>query len=275
LEELLGLLQKAATISQEGAHNLDHEETRSRLISGATYRRLATAWLTPAIGPVHVRVVNCWFGVMNPMNQALYRIFLEGMEVADAYNNGINLILSNPDLRPTPDGSKGLRFILTVETDNMPPPDGLITLIGDMHRIPKDHPAAIPTETDEQENCPFAAIGGLYFCKGEGGMPMIYGDPKGKTFEPMLIPPEPGIVECRGVAMGFTLWDARIFLDNRLRLPSGGFFQTLTEFKEFKGARAGTQDLEFCGRALEYGYRFAVDTRVRVGHFDAENLRTW
>lgn len=271
----MSLLQKAATISQEGAHNLDQEWTRSRLIEGASYRRLGTAIVTPAIGGIPPRVVNSWFAMMPPMNQPPMRIFMENCEVADAYNRAIKLILDHPQLRPSPDGEKGVRFILTLETDNMPPADGLLTLLGDMYRLPDGHPAAIQDVGPDEENSPFAAIGGLYFTKGEGGMPMIYGDPKGETFEPMGLPPQPGIVECRGIAMGFTLWDARMFLDNRLRLPGGGFFQTLQEFEEGVGARGGTQDLEFCGRALKLGYRFAVDTRVRVGHFDASTGNSW
>jgi hypothetical protein len=154
-------------------------------------------------------------------------------------DGGIQAILDHPDLSTW-------RFVLTYESDNTPPPDGLLKLIETMY------------------SGPWAAVAGLYWTKGPEGMPMIYGDPKDPevNFRPQ-VPTVDGPQECRGVAMGFTLWDMHLFKDKRLRTP---WFKTTQSYTPWQGASAGTQDLEFCARIGELGYRMCVDTRVRVGH---------
>lgn len=239
----------------EGAHNANLEASRDRILRGASYRDCSTVCLMPTRddGMVHAKVSDALKALMAPMNQKFLSIRLTGMEVAHAYNHGIRMVLDNPDL------SKW-KFILTVEHDNTPPPDGLVKLLETIH------------------SGPWAAVGGLYWTKGEGGMPMIYGDPKDPTLNFRPMPPVPDSVqECRGIAEGFTLFDMNLFRDKRLQIdtPSGkGWFQTLNEFTPGVGARAGTQDLEFCARAGALGYRFAIDTRVRVGHVQLEKTPT-
>ena len=123
----------------------------SRLEKEKTYRDLSTIIICPTRGMIPSRVVANW-QYMRPMNQkCIGPIFLERMEVATAYNEGIKMILANPEL------SK-YKFILTVEEDNYPQhPDGLLKLY----------------ESIDQYDC----VGGLYWTKGENGQPMCYGDP--------------------------------------------------------------------------------------------------
>ena len=67
--------------------------------------------------------------------------------------------------------------------------------------------------------------------------------------------------------MGFALWRIKMFRDKELRKP---WFKTIAG-KE----GCGTQDLYFWGDARKHGYRCAVDTRVTVGHYDAEGDMVW
>lgn len=238
----------------EGFHNSDHG-SRARVINGASYRDCSTVCLIPTRddGLLHAKVSDAFKQLMTPMNQKFIPIRLQGREVADAYNSGIQQVLAHPDL------SKW-KFILTIEHDNTPPPDGLIKLAESMY------------------SGPWAAVGGLYWTKGEGGMPMIYGDPRDPVvhFRPMP-PMVDGVQECRGIAMGFTLYDMAIFRDQRLLVdtPQGkGWFRTPQSYSPTTGTMAGTQDLDFCARAGALGYRFAVDTRVRVGHVQFEKTPT-
>lgn len=228
---------------------MDLEASRERILTGASYRDCSTVMLlpTPRDGKLNSRVADALVNLMSPMNQRVHRHRLEGMEVADAYNHGVQMVLDHPEL------SKW-KFILTVEHDNTPPPDGLLLLLETMHLGP------------------WAGVGGLYWTKGEGGMPMIYGNPTDTVinFRPQV--PEVGKVqECRGIAMGFTLWDIELFRDKRLGPP---WFKTVQEFLPYQGVRAGTQDLDWCGRAGAVGYRFAVDNRVRVGHVQFDSSPT-
>ena len=168
-------------------------------------------------------------------------------EVAVAYNVMIEQILSSP--------LANWKYVLTLEEDNMPPPDGLIKLI-------------------EAINAgPLSAVGGLYWTKGEGGQPMIYGNPAEipRNFRPQVPIPD-AIQECCGLGMGFTLFRLDMFKDPRIERP---WFRTEQSYQYGVGTRAYTQDLYFFEKAAGAGYRFACDTRVRVGHYDAANDIIW
>ena len=133
-----------------GAHNKDLEASRDRLFKGTTYRDLSTICIIATRGLIHAKVLQSWFGLMTAMNQKFIRLFAMGMEVGQAYNSMVEFILGHSDLSKWP-------YILTLEEDNMPPPDGLLKLYESMDK--------------------FDVVQGLYWTKGEGGQPMIYGDP--------------------------------------------------------------------------------------------------
>ena len=133
----------------------------------------------------------------------------------------------------------------------MPPQDGLLKLIKRMEERPE-----------------FSCVGGLYWTKGEGGVPQMWGDPKDPilNFRPQV--PVPGqLVECCGTGMGFNLWRLSMFKDERLRRP---WFKTLAGREG-----VGTQDLYFWGDARKHGYRCAIDCDVLVGHYDSVGDVIW
>lgn len=239
---------------QGGFFNEQLEESRERILRGGSYRDCSTVCLlpTPKDGKLFWKVSDAFKSLLTPMNQKFTPLRLTDMEVADAYNQGIRGVLNHPEL------SKW-RFILTMEHDNLPPPDGLLKLIETM------------------TSGPWAGVGGLYWTKGESGQPMIYGDPHDPEVNFRPQPPQiEAVQECRGIAMGFTLFDSELFRDKRMEIAEGkGWFRTLQEYNPATGSySSGTQDLEFCKRAGELGYRFAVDTRVRVGHVQFEATPT-
>ena len=69
-------------------------------------------------------------------------MFAVGMEVGEAFSTAIENILAHPDL------SK-FKYIVTLEHDNIPPPDGVVKLLEQMEAHPE-----------------FSCIGGLYWTKG-------------------------------------------------------------------------------------------------------------
>lgn len=205
------------------------------------YRNLNTVWVTPTRGTCGTRVAFSWMNVMGAPNSALAKMCVEGFEVGKAYNEAITTILSHPALSKFP-------YLLCVEEDNTPPADGLLKLY----------------ETIQH----YDAVGGLYWIKGEGGSPMIWGDPKNPgTFVPQS-PQENAIQQCNGLGMGFTLFRMDMFKNPGFEF--GRWFQTVGEKNEFM-----TQDLYFFKRAAELGYKFACDTRCKVGHFDASTGVIW
>ncbi len=228
-----------------GVHNEKPTRTRKRIKDQKGYRDLSTIMVVPTRGVIPSRVVQSWFDMVPMMNQAFVRMFIEKMEVAAAYNTAVETILTHPALQ-------NFKYMLTVEEDNMPPPDGLHKLFESI---------------DE-----YAIVAGLYYTKGDAGQPMIYGDPKGMlTFQPQ-VPQVNKVQECNGTGMGFTLFDLNLFRDERIERP---WFQTLSEWTPEGGARVGTQDLFFMGNARRAGYRIASDNRVKVGHYDAANRIVW
>lgn len=229
----------------EGYHN-SNPDTSTRLLKSKSYKDLSTICIVPCVGGIPPKIVQAWNGLMKPMNQKFIMIMVENMEVGAAYSQTIEMILANPEL------SKW-KYILTLEHDNAPAPDALLKLYENM---------------DEYDG-----IGGLYFTKGEGGQPMCYGKPEQfpVNFIPFLPEPEK-VTPCRGIAMGFSLFKTDMFKDNRLPRP---LFETKQSYEPGVGAQAYTQDLKFCEEAGKLGYRFAVDARVKVGHYDYANDFMW
>jgi hypothetical protein len=230
-----------------GINNADLQATIERLNKGKTFQDLSTVIVCPTRGAITDRVVQSWMGLIRPMNQKVIGpIFIRGYEVGQAYNTAVEMILANPEL------SKW-KYMLTIEEDNLPPADGLLKLYEDMEK--------------------FDVVGGLYWTKGEGGQPMIYGDPSVQPVNFIPQKPIPDTVQpANGLGMGFNLFKIEMFKDQKMQKP---WFKTLQEFVPGLGSRQYTQDLYFYENAGKAGYKFACDTRVRVGHFDASTDVVW
>lgn len=223
-----------------GVHNREGEKTNARLIRGASWKKQRIIVIIPSSDLIPAKVALSHWNLAFPPNNGVVRILAQGMEVGDAYSTAIEQILAHPDLSQW-------EYILTVESDNCPQPDGVIKLVEQMEAHPE-----------------LACIGGLYFTKGEGGVAQIWGDITDPLPNYRPVPPDMdgGLVECYGTGMGFNLWRIKMFTDKRIAKP---WFRTLNG-KEGKGV--GTQDLVFWAEARKYGYRCAIDCSVKVGHYD-------
>lgn len=225
-------------------------------IAGATYKDSSTVIVIPTRGKyidpltdkeveglIHQRVVAAWQSLIAPMNQKRAILFASGHEVGHAYNAMIQNILSHPEL-------SRWKYVLTLEDDNIPPPDAHIRLL------------------ESIELGRYDAISALYFTKGDMNMPMAYGDPStgALDFRPRDVRDalKAGqIMPVNGIAMGCALWRMELFRD----IPAP-WYVTLNDVVPGKGIVGMTQDLEFCAKGIRAGKRFAVDLRVKVGHLD-------
>lgn len=223
-----------------GIHNSDLTHYSSRVVSGGTWKKQRVIMLIPAGSLIPTKVYLSHCGLIFPPNQSVHRMAAIGLEVGEAFSQAINAIINHPELGQW-------EYILTIEHDNCPPPDGLLNLLRSMEERPD-----------------LAAISGLYWTKGvENAVPQIWGDPNDPVINYRPQPPVPGkIVECCGIGMGFALWRLSIFKDDRLRKP---WFKT-----EAGTNGSSTQDLYFWTDARKYGYRCGVDCSVLVGHYDLE-----
>lgn len=226
---------------QPGEHNADLTKTVSRLSKNGGYKDMSCVMIVPCFGSIPTKAVASWMNLYSPPNAKFTRLFAVGMEVGHAFSTAIESILAHPDLSTW-------KYVLTLEHDNLPPGDGIIKLMEAMDAHPE-----------------YACIGGLYFTQGPGGCAQIWGDPKDPVlnFRPQI--PIPNTVqECCGTGMGFNLWRLDMFRDKNLPRP---LFETKT-----KGGVA-TQDLAFWSNARKLGYRCAIDTSVKVGHYDLDGKR--
>lgn len=232
-----------------GSHNIDLDKEISYLDESAQYRDLSLVVLIPAHKNFPPRVVASWLNLINPPNGKFARIFATGMEVGDAYERTITAIVEHPEMGKW-------NYLLTLEHDNIPPPHGIMRLLSRM---------------ESEEGKDFAAIGGLYFVKGPGGVPQIWGDPfEGKTnFRPQKPSATGDLVECCGTGMGFTLFRMSMFREGKISKP---WFKTTA----LTGEGRNTQDLYFWHKARdEAGYRCAIDCSVKVGHYDEAADVVW
>jgi hypothetical protein len=238
--------QAAQIVSYDfaGRHNKDLELSRGRILKAASWKKQRIVVMIPSAAMMPAKVALSHWNMIFPPNQAVHRMLCLGMEVGDAYSQAIEQVLSHPELSQW-------EYILTVEHDNCPPPDGVLKLIERMEAHPE-----------------LACVGGLYWTKGEGGVPQIWGDPKDPVLNFRPQPPVPGgLVECCGTGMGFNLWRTSMFKDERLRKP---WFKTMSSAQG-----VGTQDLYFWADARKYGYRCAIDCGILVGHYDFSSDTMW
>ena len=239
-------MQAAQVITADfgGRHNADLLKSTNRILTGGSWKKQRVVMIIPAAAMIPAKIYLSHRSLIFPPNQAMLPMLAQGMEVGHAYSAAIEQVLAHPELNQW-------EYILTVEHDNAPPPDGVLTLIEDMEKHPE-----------------FACIGGLYWTKGEGGVPQIWGDPKDPVlnFRPQ-VPQIDTIQECCGTGMGFNLWRTSMFKDARIKRP---WFETKASI-----AGVGTQDLAFWGEARKHGYRCAIDTRVKVGHYDSSTDTMW
>lgn len=244
---------------------------RVSTIHGATYKDSSTIVIIPMRGierhtedettckggdhrfcripAMHYQVAASIRGMLSPMNQKKHLFEVTGHEVGRAYDEAITAILADPNLKTWP-------FVMTIEDDNIVPPDAHIRLLESIDETKAD------------------AVGGLYFTKGDVNMPMAYGDPRefaetgNLNFRPLDVAKfiERGnIVEVNGIAMGCTLYRMDLFRE----IPAPWFVTVADVFPE--GTKCYTQDLSFCEKAKRAGKRFFVDCRVKVGHLDVNS----
>lgn len=209
-------------------------------VAKSSYRDNSMVIIVPSREPwLHKMFVERLNSLQYPMNQRRAMFFVTGAEVGKAYSDQIQAVLQHPELSTW-------KYVLTIEDDNFAPQDGVLQLL------------------ESIDAGPFDGVSGLYFTRGDLNMPMIYGRPDEFARTGVLdfrpVDPTPylagggSIVPCNGIANGFSLFRMSLFKE----MP----------YPWFETSPNATQDLAMCGKACRVGKRFAVDCRVRVGHYD-------
>lgn len=241
--------QQTMVSVMEAAQSAGKGFERIEVMHGGSFKTARTVVMVPTRGTIHHRVVAAWQALLAPMNQARAFFFCAGDEVGVAYNRMIANVLADPNLSKWD-------YVLTLEDDNLPPPDAHIRLLESIEDTRAD------------------AVSGIYFTKGDFNAPMAYGNPadyqqtgvldfRPRTPEECKAALQQGqTMPVNGIAMGCALWRMDLF-----RQVEAPWFVTVSDIVN-GGPQSYTQDLNFCEKAVRQGKRFAVDFRVRVGHLD-------
>lgn len=217
------------------------------LLKGDTFRDTSTIVVIPTRGLIHPNVVQGWLTLARPLNQKHAVMLVSGDEVGVAYNRAIATVLDDPKYDM-------FKYVLTLEDDNLVPSHALLLLLQTI----KD----------------YDAVGGLYHMKGGLNVPMAFGTPGAETTDGDIdMAPrdltdailEQRVEPVNGLACGCTLW--RLDLFRKVERP---WFTTWTRFRADDTVEVMTQDIYFCRKALAVGAKFAIDTRVKVGHLDVK-----
>jgi len=102
-----------------GVNNNDLDATKARLLKGASWKKQRVIVILPAADTIPAKVALSHWNLGFPPNNGVVRILAQGMEVGDAYSSAIEGILADPNLSQW-------EYILTIEHDNAPPPDGAV-----------------------------------------------------------------------------------------------------------------------------------------------------
>jgi hypothetical protein len=185
------MLDVDAAVEKLGGLGFERIET----LDGATFKDCSTVIVCPTRGQIDSRVVSAWQNLIAPMNQKRAFLFARGHEVGRAYNELVQHILSHPVFQDW-------KYLLTVEDDNLQPPDAHIRLL------------------ESIELGPFDGVSGLYFTKGDINMPMAYGDPNKFASTGVLEFTPRDVADCvragrvmevNGIAMGCSLYRMSLF----------------------------------------------------------------
>jgi hypothetical protein len=233
-----------APLHTEGINNGSPGKTRQRLEKSAAWKRQRIVVIIPAGSSISTKVYLSHVNLAFPPNNGVARIVAEGMEVGEAYSQAIENVLAHPELGTW-------EYILTLEHDNLVPPDAVLRLLEHMEENPK-----------------LSWISALYYTRGEGGVAQIWGDPKDPVlnFRPQMPDINGGLIRCNGTGMGCALWRMKMFKDKHLRKP---WFVTQ------KRDGVATQDLYFATDAVKNGHKCAVACDVKVGHLDIKTGIIW
>ena len=200
----------------------------------------STAVIMPTRGILRAEVLAYMLRLRAPLGFLRPFVLVPGLEVADAYNEGMRLVM---DLDPVP------TYVLTIEDDMLPEAGAHLALLRSIEETGAD------------------AVAGFYRAKNEEGTPLCFGN----DFRPFE-PPPGECIRVSAVPFGFTLWRTSLFEKMPTLSPPGDaprWFQTIETETE-----TVTHDLDFCMR-MPAGTKLMLDASVNVGHIDLRSGKVY
>jgi hypothetical protein len=204
-------------------------------IQGNSFKNRNAMVAIPTRGMIHYRAIMSWKTLMYPVNSKSVQVFVPGMEVGEARNRSVEHFLSD----------SSLKYLVFIDDDLILPEDGLLKLYRGM------------------EEHGYDIIGSVYRTKETGNETVAY-----KFKEGMMgsIPNEELLnneyLDVDVVGMGFTIIKREVFY--KLSQP---WYKTVQE-KFTYGTRCYTEDVFFCKKAKEEGFKIGLATDVICPHMN-------
>ena len=230
-----------------GYHNEDLAAASERLTREGSWKKQRIVYVIPGGDKICAEAYLSHRSLIFPPNQAMVPFYIKNAEVGSAFQAHIDHVLTSP--------LREFEYLFTIEHDNIPQPNHVLKLLEAMETHPE-----------------LSAISGLYWTKGYGGAPQIWGDKNDpvENYRPQRPVPNK-VIECWGIGMGFCLYRMEMFRKLEEKKVPKPWFKTVGKSSEDQGM--GTQDLYFWGRvAHPNGFRCGVDCSVKVGHIDDKGM---
>lgn len=207
-------------------------------ISGNSFKNRNAVICIPTRGMVHYRAIMSWKTLMYPLNSKTIQIFVPGMEVGEARNRSVRHFMNDDTLK----------YLIFIDDDLILPEDGLIKLYRGM---------------DEKG---YDIIGSVYRTKEPCNETVSYkknaqGLITSIANEELL---ENEYLDVDVVGMGFTIVKKEVF-----KAMSDPWYKTVQE-KFTYGTRSMTEDVYFCHKAKDLGFKIGLATDVICPHINVE-----
>lgn len=188
----------------------------------------------PTLGMVSIYwhlQIGALFHQFKPMNRVLVPSVVKGHEVGEARNIIVERALKITEVNVT--------HVFFIDDDVLISPDALVALLN--HGKP--------------------IVSGLYYAKNRHEQPLLFTEPHKGAYTDFTFG---DVVDCYCHGMGCTLIAADVF-----RAIEPPWFQTTKGEIDGEDFKQETEDVYFCKKAIEAGFRPCVDTGITAIHYDA------
>lgn len=233
----------------------------------------------PTRGCVRVEALVAWRRLRHPLNVRVSEMFVVGAEVGYARNGIVKQVLQE---------APNTRYILWLDDDVVPPPDGWLRLLDVAARGYEIVSGLYPgKQTSGLQTTGFPQAKGakpIDFKKLWPGDPDPFNAPLGSPYTKDWQPGD--VVEVDATLMGFCLVDVNVFrrmipggfvdgVGAQVSLDSYPWYQSVNRVAPDGSGYALTEDSWFCLKAREVGARIACDTGILCGHVEDGLVLCW
>ena len=210
-------------------------------LQSRSFKNFNTMIGIPTRGMIHYQILTCWRTLMMPMNSRINHTFAAGFEVGDARNNLVQQFLAD----------KHLKYLMFFDDDILMKPESFLKL------------ARAFSETD------YDILGGIYRLKDGSRQQVAYRRSEDGYMESItdddMLPEKGNVIDLDIIGMGFTCIKRSVL--EKVEAP---WFRT-SDLEEISSGQSFTEDVFFCRKAKEAGFKIGAVPSITLGHLDTKS----